>query len=125
MGEPTLSTSIAPFGIERREATTTEVARKLLDHLLAGQFDPGYRLPSERKLAADLGVGRSVVREALKSLALLGIVASSILALVGLTFMVFPEWDVIGLTYMFPMFLYEVGLGLWLLVKGLREPAAA
>lgn len=74
MGDLSLSTSMVPFGIERREATTTEVARKLLDHLLAGQFDPGYRLPSERKLAADLGVGRSVVREALKSLTLLGIV---------------------------------------------------
>lgn len=60
--------------IERRETTTTEIARKLLQYLLAGRFEPGYRLPSERNLAADLGVGRSVVREALKSLTLLGIV---------------------------------------------------
>ncbi len=74
MGDLSLSTSIAPFSIERREAITTEVARKLLDHLLAGQFDPGYRLPSERQLAVDLGIGRSVVREALKSLTLLGII---------------------------------------------------
>jgi GntR family transcriptional repressor for pyruvate dehydrogenase complex len=63
-----------PIEIARRETTTTEVARKLLDYLLAGRFDPGHRLPSERRLAQDLGIGRSVVREALKSLTLLGIV---------------------------------------------------
>lgn len=62
------------FEIERREATTTEIARKLLQYLLVGRFEPGYRLPSERNLASELGVGRSVVREALKSLTLLGIV---------------------------------------------------
>lgn len=28
-----------------------------------------------------------------------------------------------GMTYMVPMFFYEVGLGVWLMVKGLREPA--
>lgn len=66
--------TLQPLEIERRETTTTEVARKLLAHLLAGHFAPGYRLPSERNLALDLGVGRSVVREALKSLTLLGIV---------------------------------------------------
>jgi GntR family transcriptional repressor for pyruvate dehydrogenase complex len=60
--------------IQRREAVTTEIARKLLDFLLAGHFSPGDRLPSERQLAQELGVGRSVVREALKSLTLLGIV---------------------------------------------------
>lgn len=57
----------------RRESLTTEVARKLLDYLLAGRFEPGQRLPSERQLAEGLGVGRSVVREALKSLTLLGL----------------------------------------------------
>jgi GntR family transcriptional repressor for pyruvate dehydrogenase complex len=60
--------------IQRRETVTTEIARKLLDYLLAGHLAPGHRLPSERQLAQDLGVGRSIVREALKSLTLLGIV---------------------------------------------------
>lgn len=58
----------------RRESVTTEVSRKLLEYLLAGHFQPGDRLPSERRLAEALGVGRSVVREALKSLTLLGLV---------------------------------------------------
>ncbi|MEO8463647.1 MAG: FadR/GntR family transcriptional regulator [Chloroflexota bacterium] len=66
--------TLRPLEIERRETTTTEIARKLLEYFLAGHFSPGHRLPSERNLAQDLGVGRSVVREALKSLTLLGIV---------------------------------------------------
>lgn len=65
---------LSSIEIPRRETTTTEIARTLLQYLLAGRFEPGYRLPSERNLATELGVGRSVVREALKSLTLLGIV---------------------------------------------------
>jgi len=39
--------------------------------------------------------------------------------------MVFPGLGIIGLSYMAPMFIYEVGLGLWLIVKGLRAPMIA
>jgi GntR family transcriptional repressor for pyruvate dehydrogenase complex len=56
------------------EPLPAQVARLLLDYLLAGNVSPGTRLPSERQLAEELGVGRSVVREALKSLGLLGLV---------------------------------------------------
>jgi GntR family transcriptional repressor for pyruvate dehydrogenase complex len=66
--------TLRPLEGGRRETTTTEIARRLLEYFLAGHFEPGHRLPSERKLAETLGVGRSVVREALKSLTLLGIV---------------------------------------------------
>lgn len=66
--------TLRPLEGARRETTTTEIARRLLEYFLAGHFAPGHRLPSERKLAETLGVGRSVVREALKSLTLLGIV---------------------------------------------------
>ena len=41
---------------------------------MAGHIEPGQKIPSERKLAEALGVGRSIVREALKSLTLLGLV---------------------------------------------------
>jgi GntR family transcriptional regulator, transcriptional repressor for pyruvate dehydrogenase complex len=51
-----------------------EVARQLLDHLLNSRdIAVGERLPSERALAETFGVGRSAVREALKSLSLLGL----------------------------------------------------
>jgi GntR family transcriptional regulator, transcriptional repressor for pyruvate dehydrogenase complex len=58
----------------RREPISNEVAQVLVRHLLGGSYQPGQRLPSERALAESLGVGRSVVREALKSLTLLGLV---------------------------------------------------
>jgi GntR family transcriptional repressor for pyruvate dehydrogenase complex len=58
----------------RREPISSEVAQVLVRHLLGGSYQPGQRLPSERALAESLGVGRSVIREALKSLTLLGLV---------------------------------------------------
>jgi GntR family transcriptional repressor for pyruvate dehydrogenase complex len=62
-------------GIEplRREPLNVEITRKLLDYLLSGSFKPGQRIPSERQLMQALGVGRSAVREANKSLSLLGL----------------------------------------------------
>ncbi|WP_295124961.1 FadR/GntR family transcriptional regulator [uncultured Leifsonia sp.] len=58
----------------RTPAPSVEMARQLLSHLIAGQLTAGQRLPGERQLAEDLGVGRSTIREMLKSLALLGLV---------------------------------------------------
>jgi DNA-binding FadR family transcriptional regulator len=46
----------------------------LRDRLLAGSLKPGDRLVSERDLAIQLGVGRPLVREALRALTMLGIV---------------------------------------------------
>ncbi len=58
-----------------REAVSAEVARRLIDYLFfSGEITPGQRLPSERRLAEAFGVGRSVVREALKSLTLMGLI---------------------------------------------------
>ncbi|MGO7983463.1 FadR/GntR family transcriptional regulator, partial [Rhizobium johnstonii] len=42
--------------------------------LLDGRLHPGDHLPSERDLAAQLGVGRSSVREAVRVLEVLGLV---------------------------------------------------
>ncbi|MER3388455.1 MAG: FadR/GntR family transcriptional regulator [Microcella sp.] len=57
-----------------RQSLPTEIARKLLDYILESQIAPGTRIPSERQLALQLDVGRSAVREALKSLSLLGMI---------------------------------------------------
>jgi len=65
---------LEPIDLAGRETISTEIARRLLTYFLTGSIKPGERIPSERKLAEALGVGRSVVREALKSLALLGLV---------------------------------------------------
>lgn len=44
--------------------------------LLTGEVSPGDRLPSERELAEALGVSRPMVREALRTLEVLGVVAA-------------------------------------------------
>jgi GntR family transcriptional repressor for pyruvate dehydrogenase complex len=59
--------------IGRREQPSTEIARHLLRYLLSGHLSPGQKIPSERKLAEDLNIGRSTLREAIKSLSLLGL----------------------------------------------------
>ena len=50
------------------------VERDLLD----GRLSPGDHLPPERALAADLGVGRSSVREALRVLEVLGLIRTAV-----------------------------------------------
>lgn len=60
----------------RHETTTMGLARELLELLLSGQVSLGGRLPSKRQLAEHFGVGRSLVREALKPVELLGLVES-------------------------------------------------
>jgi GntR family transcriptional regulator, transcriptional repressor for pyruvate dehydrogenase complex len=59
--------------VERREPPVAEITRKLLDYLFSGHVAPGTKIPSERQLAEALGIGRSSVREAVKSLAVLGL----------------------------------------------------
>jgi GntR family transcriptional regulator, transcriptional repressor for pyruvate dehydrogenase complex len=57
-----------------RQPPATEVTNRLLGFLMSGQVQPGERIPSERRLTELLGVGRSTVREGIKSLSLLGLV---------------------------------------------------
>jgi hypothetical protein len=53
-------------------------------------------------------------------LARFGIFASLVLSVVTLAVLLFPGLGVIGIAYMAPMGIYEVGLGLWLIVQGIR-----
>jgi DNA-binding FadR family transcriptional regulator len=45
-----------------------DVFRRLTDDILSGRYEPGEKLPTQRKLAADLGVNMAPVREAVKRL---------------------------------------------------------
>lgn len=63
----------ATLRVEPREGALAEITSKLLDYLLSGEVPAGSKIPSERELAAALGVGRSALREAIKSLSLLGL----------------------------------------------------
>ncbi|NBD19828.1 GntR family transcriptional regulator [Aquabacterium fontiphilum] len=49
--------------------------RQLKDRIVAGDFRPGDRLPSERVLSEETGVNRGAVREAIKRLQQAGLVA--------------------------------------------------
>ncbi|MBD7956296.1 FadR family transcriptional regulator [Microbacterium sp. Sa4CUA7] len=50
------------------------VLDKIETDLIEGRLGPGDRLPSERDLVAQLGVGRSSVREALRVLEVMGLI---------------------------------------------------
>jgi GntR family transcriptional repressor for pyruvate dehydrogenase complex len=51
-----------------------QVVEQLEGRILRGEFPPNERLPPEAALAAQLGVGRRVLREALRSLEIKGLV---------------------------------------------------
>lgn len=59
---------------ESDQAGFVGVFGALREHLLSGQVQPGDKLLSERELSSQLGVSRPVLREALRALAMLGVV---------------------------------------------------
>jgi GntR family transcriptional regulator, transcriptional repressor for pyruvate dehydrogenase complex len=66
--------SLTRVELPPREPRSAEIVRRLLDYLLSGEVQRGQRIPSERQLAETLGVGRALVREAIKALDFLGLV---------------------------------------------------
>jgi GntR family transcriptional repressor for pyruvate dehydrogenase complex len=62
------------IAIYERPPAAQQIAHQLLEYLVSGKVKPGGRLPSERQLAENLGVGRSIIREALKSLGMLSLI---------------------------------------------------
>lgn len=58
----------------RRVSLSDEIADRLISSILAGRFKFGERLPPERDLAKYLDVGRPAVREALRTLSVIGLV---------------------------------------------------
>lgn len=60
-------------GPAQRLKLTDQIAQQILARIAAGELRPGDRLESEPRLADQLKVGRSSLREALQSLAGLGI----------------------------------------------------
>ena len=55
-----------------------EIVDLMLKRIKDGELNPGDKLPSERVLAEELGVGRPVIREAIRSLELMGCIESRI-----------------------------------------------
>ena len=61
---------------EQRPAVSDRVFRALADAVLSGRYAPDEKLPTQRRLATDLGVNMASVREALKRLEQLRLVES-------------------------------------------------
>ena len=57
-----------------RSNLTTDICRKMVDHLVNGDWLEGDRIPPERELCQKLGVGRSSLREAMKALEIIGMI---------------------------------------------------
>jgi GntR family transcriptional repressor for pyruvate dehydrogenase complex len=57
-----------------RKSVSELVVQRILDMVKAGSLAPGHKLPAERDLAQQLDVSRPTVREALRALAILGVV---------------------------------------------------
>jgi DNA-binding FadR family transcriptional regulator len=54
-------------------AVTDEAISKIKEMIVSGRLRPGEKLPREADLAADLGLSRSSLREAVKALALMNV----------------------------------------------------
>ena len=60
------------FKIIKKESTLEVIVQQIKDQIKKGILKPGEKLPSERKLADQLGVSRASVREAIQALAFSG-----------------------------------------------------
>lgn len=62
-------------GTAPRKGTVTQRAIERITAMIReGELEPGERLPTERELAARLGISRSSMREAIRALTVLGVV---------------------------------------------------
>jgi GntR family transcriptional repressor for pyruvate dehydrogenase complex len=57
-----------------RQTLSQAVSAAVLDRIRSGEFGPGDRLPTEKLLMQEYGVGRNSVREAVQALVTLGLV---------------------------------------------------
>jgi len=72
--EPCLSLNLkSDFETVRRDKVYEGVAKQI-ERLILKKLQPGDKLPSERDLAVSLGVSRSSIRDAIRSLELMGMV---------------------------------------------------
>jgi GntR family transcriptional repressor for pyruvate dehydrogenase complex len=62
------------FDKARRVRSFDDVVEQLREAIYAGRIRPGERLPGERRLCEEFGVGRPTLREALRSLEAVGLI---------------------------------------------------
>ncbi|HEV2950675.1 MAG TPA: FCD domain-containing protein [Actinomycetota bacterium] len=64
------------FSSVKAETLSQRITRELIASIIGGHYGPGDLLPTEDDLCAQLGVSRSVIREATKAITILGMVRS-------------------------------------------------
>lgn len=64
--------------VDQAKSKSDLAAEQIIDAIRAGKYAPGDRLPSERELAAAMGVSRGCMREALGALQVTGILRSRV-----------------------------------------------
>lgn len=69
-----MNTAMAPLKPVSRTTLSEQVAMQLASELEAKRWGPGEKLPSEAELCKVFNVGRSTLREALKSLSFIGLI---------------------------------------------------
>ncbi|MFE4461296.1 FadR/GntR family transcriptional regulator [Nocardia tengchongensis] len=80
----------------QRHPLAAQAAEVLLTRIRAGEWQLGHKLPGETTLAAQLGVGRSTLREAIRELAGRGVLESRQGAGVFVTALdVAEDWDTV------------------------------
>lgn len=81
LGEPHLTTAnsvmrnkaeMRSFGTIQKHPLVDQVLRRLREKIVSGRLSVGDKLPSESQLMAELGVGRTTIREAIRVLAYTG-----------------------------------------------------
>ena len=60
--------------MQKRPTLCASLVKEIQRRIAANEFKPGERLPPENEIAAMFGISRSVVREAIKQLVLMGLV---------------------------------------------------
>lgn len=68
--------SAAPLEPVKRRTLTVEICERLTSFIVRGEWAVGMKLPAERDLTNQMGVGRSSIREALKALEVMGLLES-------------------------------------------------
>lgn len=76
MDEPSEPQPLRRFDSLTSQTLSKRISRELLTSILRGEIAPGNALPSEETLASQFDVSRPVIREAVKELAVLGLVES-------------------------------------------------